>query len=183
VTWRLEITHTTRYRYSAPVLQSYNEARLEPRSDRHQAVLSSRVEVEPTTRVVRHIDYWGTVVHHFDVQVPHQELQVVGRAVVESGTEPAEPGEATWQELDDPELTDQFEELLAPTSVVQASAEILAVAAELRSAHDSPAGAAEAAAAWVNERLEYRHGLTGVHSTVAEVLSTTASACARTSPM
>mgnify|MGYP002135033219 CR=1 FL=1 len=43
-------------RYSAPVAQSYNEARLEPRSDRHQAVLASRVEVEPSTRVVRALD-------------------------------------------------------------------------------------------------------------------------------
>ena len=33
MTWRLQVTHTTRYRYSAPVSQSYNEARLEPRSD------------------------------------------------------------------------------------------------------------------------------------------------------
>ncbi len=56
MTWRLQVTHTTRYRYSAPVSQSYNEARLEPRRDRHQAVLASRVEVEPSTRVVRHVD-------------------------------------------------------------------------------------------------------------------------------
>ena len=59
MTWRLQVTHTTRYRYSSPGAQSYNEARLEPRSDRHQAVLSSRVEVEPSTRVVRHVDSWS----------------------------------------------------------------------------------------------------------------------------
>ena len=92
MTWRLQVTHTTKYRYSAPVAQSYNEARLEPRSDRHQAVLASRVEVEPSTRVVRHVDYWGSVVHHFDVQVPHQALTVVGRATVETATELAQVG-------------------------------------------------------------------------------------------
>ena len=96
--------------------QSYNEARLEPRSDRHQAVLASRVEVDPSTRVVRHVDYWGSVVHHFDIQVPHQSLTVVGRATVETGTELAQPGEATWDELRDPVITDQFEELLVPTA-------------------------------------------------------------------
>lgn len=170
MTWRLEITHTTRYRYSAPVLQSYNEARLEPRSDRHQAVLSSRVEVEPSTRVVRHIDYWGSVVHHFDLQVPHQELKVVGRAVVEAGTEPPEPGDVTWDELADPAVRDQFEELLAPTDVVVAPPEVVEAGREIRAGAESPAAAAEAAARWVHDRLEYRHGLTGVHSTVSDVL-------------
>ncbi len=170
MTWRVQVTHTTWYRYSAPVLQSYNEARLEPRSDRHQAVLSSRVEVEPATRVIRHIDYWGSVVHHFDVQVPHQELRVVGRAVVETGTDPAEPGEATWDDLRGEELRDQFEELLAPTAVVTSVPELDAVAAELRAASATPAAAVEAAVGWVHDRLEYRTGLTGVHSTVADVL-------------
>jgi transglutaminase-like putative cysteine protease len=151
-------------------MQSYNEARLEPRSDRHQAVLSSRVEVEPGTRVVRHIDYWGSVVHHFDVQVPHQELRVTGRAVVETGTDPASPGDATWQDLADDGLRDQFEELLAPTAVVPVTAELVEVGADLRAEAASPADAAALAVAWVHERLEYRTGLTGVHSAVPEVL-------------
>jgi transglutaminase-like putative cysteine protease len=170
MTWRLQVTHTTRYRYRAPVMQSYNEARLEPRSDRHQAVLSSRVEVEPTTRVLRHIDYWGSVVHHFDVQVPHQELRVTGRAVVETGTDPAMPGDASWEDLAEEPLRDQFEELLAPTASVPPTPELMEVAAMLRSQASTPAAGAAAAVAWVHDRLEYQTGLTGVHSTVSEVL-------------
>lgn len=177
MTWRLQVTHTTRYRYSSPVAQSYNEARLEPRSDRHQAVLSSRVEVEPSTRVVRHVDYWGSVVHHFDVQVPHQELTVVGRAVVETGADPAEPGEATWADLRDPEIVDQFEELLVATPTVGWGDELSTVAAELTAAHETPAAAALAASEWVHERLEYRKGATGVQTTVDEVLSHGSGVC------
>ena len=170
MTWRLQVVHTTRYRYSAPVSQSYNEARLEPRSDRHQAVLSSRVEVDPATRVIRHVDYWGSVVHHFDVQVPHQELTVIGRAVVETGTAPPEPGEASWADLASDALRDQFEELLVPTEHVSWNGEITETAARLRAASPSPAEAVAAAAGWVNERLEYRQGATGVQTTVSEVL-------------
>jgi len=177
MTWRLQITHTTRYRYSTPVAQSYNEARLEPRSDRHQAVLSSRVEVEPATRVIRHVDYWGSVVHHFDLQMPHQELKVTGRAVVETGSEPAEPGDAGWEELRDREVLDQFEELLAPTPTVTWDDELAAVAADIVAASETPAAAAEAASAWVHDRLEYRRGSTGVQTTVNEVLSHGAGVC------
>lgn len=177
MTWRLQVAHTTRYTYTAPVGQSYNEARLEPRSDRHQAVLSSRIEVEPATRVVRHIDYWGSVVHHFDVQVPHQELTVVGRAVVETGAEPVEPGDASWEELRDPETRDQFEELLVPTETVDWGDELRAVAADLVAAHDTPAAAAEAASAWVHDRLVYSKGATGVQTTVTEVLAHGSGVC------
>ena len=177
MTWRLQITHTTDYRYSTPVAQSYNEARLEPRSDRHQAVLSSRVEVDPSTRVVRHIDYWGSVVHHFDLQVPHQELSVVGRAIVETGTAPVEPGDATWDDLADEALRDQFEELLVPTPTVSWNGEVTATAAEIRAASATPAAAAEAVAGWVHDRLEYVVGATGVQTTVNEVLGHGSGVC------
>lgn len=177
MTWRLQITHTTHYRYDRPVYQSYNEARLEPRSDRHQAVLSSRVEVEPATRVVRHVDYWGSVVHHFDLQHAHQELSVVGRAVVETATELPELGDATWAEMDDPANRDKFEELLVPTGAVAWDDELAAVAAELRAAAATPAAATTAAAEWVHDRLEYRRGSTGVQTTAAEVLVAGAGVC------
>lgn len=177
MTWRLQITHTTRYAYDAPVQQSYNEARLEPRSDRFQTVLSGRVEVDPPTRVVRHIDYWGTVVHHFDIQVPHDVLTVTGRAMVETATALPDPGEITWEELAGAEARDQFEELLGPTDVVRWDDELLAVAADIAASHDSPAGAALAAVGWVHDRLDYVPGSTGVHSTVPEVLATGSGVC------
>ena len=42
--WRIRVVHTTGYRYAAPVHESYNEARLTPRSDHRQNVIVSRVE-------------------------------------------------------------------------------------------------------------------------------------------
>ncbi len=177
MTWRLQITHTTRYRYDVPVAQSYNEARLEPRSDRHQAVLSSRVEVEPATRVTRHVDYWGSVVHHFDVQTPHTELTVTGRAVVETATEPPERGGATWADLADPSTLDTFEEVLTPTSTVLWGAELQAVADELVASSATPLEGAEQAAAWVHDRLDYVRGSTGVQTTAPEVLGAGVGVC------
>jgi transglutaminase-like putative cysteine protease len=177
MSWRLQVNHTTRYRYDSPVMQSYNEARLEPRSDRHQTVLSSRVEVEPATRVVRHVDYWGTVVHHFDVQVPHDELTVVGRTTVETATAPPEPADATWDDLDSAEVTDRFAELLTPTPMVSWDDRITDVAGELRAAHPTPIEAAEAAVGWVNRHIEYSPGSTGVRTTATEVLDARAGVC------
>jgi transglutaminase-like putative cysteine protease len=177
VSWRLQVTHTTRYCYDAPVAQSYNEARLEPRSNGHQTVLASRIEVEPATRVARHIDYWGSVVHHFDVQVPHTTLTVIGRSTVETATAPSEPGTMTWDDLADLRTVDRFAELLAPSTSVVETPELRAIAAELRASSPDPSAAAEAATAFVHDHLEYRTGATGVKTTAAEVLDAGAGVC------
>ena len=39
--------------------------------------------------MLRYWDYWGTVVHAFDVQTPHEELSVAGRSMVETNAAPA----------------------------------------------------------------------------------------------
>lgn len=177
MTIRLGIRHTTDYRYEGPVTSSYNEARLEPRSDGHQAVLSWGLDVVPAARVVPHVDYWGTMVHHFDLQVPHTELSVVARSVVETGVTRAGSGDASWADLASEEVRDRFHELLRPTPVVALDEATAAVAAELRAGAATPAAAAEAAVAWIHEHLEYERGFTGVTTTAAEAIAAGRGVC------
>jgi transglutaminase-like putative cysteine protease len=169
MTTRLTVSHTTSYRYDAPVTSSYNEARLEPRSDHSQTVLSWSLDVRPQARVGRHVDYWGSIVHHFDLQVPHEQLTVVGHAVVETGLSTPGPGKLTWNDLADETLRDQFHEVLGATDKVVLDDDIRAVAADLRAAAATPAEAVEAAVAWVHEHVMYDPGATGVETTSAEV--------------
>ena len=65
--WRIRVVHTTGYSYETAVRESYNEARLTPRSDNRQNVIVSRVETTPATRAYRYADYWGTTVTAFDL--------------------------------------------------------------------------------------------------------------------
>jgi transglutaminase-like putative cysteine protease len=175
---RLAITHTTSYRYEAPVTTSYNEARLEPRSDRRQTVLSWSLEVTPAVRLVNHVDYWGTMVHHFDLQVPHTELSVVAKAVVETGVTRMGPGDATWDDMVSTEVRDRFYELLVPTQIVGLDDEAMrAVADEIRASAPTPAAAVEAAVGFVNDRLTYEQGFTGVATTAPEVLAAGRGVC------
>ena len=51
--WRVRVVHTTGYRYESPVTQSYNEARLTPRSDRRQNLVVSRVDSIPGRQIPR----------------------------------------------------------------------------------------------------------------------------------
>ena len=175
---RLAITHATSYRYEAPVTTSYNEARLEPRSDRRQTVLSWSLDVSPAVRVVNHVDYWGSMVHHFDLQVPHTELSVVAKAVVETGVTRMGPGDATWDDLASPAVRDRFYELLVPTAIVGLEDEsVVATASEIRARAATPAAAAEEAVGYVNDRLAYEQGFTGVATTAPEVLAAGRGVC------
>lgn len=178
MTTRLAITHSTSYRYESPVTTSYNEARLEPRSDRRQTVLSWSLDVNPAVRLVNHVDYWGTMVHHFDLQVPHTELSVVAKAVVETGVTRMGPGDATWDDLASVAVRDRFYELLVPTQIVGLDDPgVLALADEIRSSAATPAAAAEAAVGVVHDRLAYEQGFTGVTTTAPEVLTAGRGVC------
>lgn len=86
---RFEVVHTTRFRYSAPVRQSYTEVRLCPAATMGQSVLRHRLEVRPETPVGAYTDGFGNRVQYFDLLPPHDHLEIVSRAVVETGVDEA----------------------------------------------------------------------------------------------
>ncbi|SDK26516.1 transglutaminase family protein [Lentzea albidocapillata] len=167
MSWRVRVVHTTGYQYEAPVMQSYNEARLTPRGDRRQNVVVSRVETTPATRAYRYTDYWGTEVTSFDLHAPHKELQVVASSVVETSAviEPVTTG--TWADMREENLLDRYTEFLEPTRYTPRNRELLAKARELKKGK-TPSEAVLAASQWVWEQLKYQPGSTGVHSSAVD---------------
>jgi transglutaminase-like putative cysteine protease len=162
MSWRVRVVHRTGYRYAKPVTQSYNEARLTPRTDPRQNVVVDRVETTPSSRAYRYADYWGTTVTAFDLHAPHTELMVVGSSVVETA-EPVVPVRGVaWPELREERVTDRFVELLEPTTFVPRREEIVAQAHALVKGR-TPADAVIEVAGWVHEVMTYRSGATGVH--------------------
>ena len=65
---RLRIEHQTGFVYPGDVVASYNEARMLPGSTDSQFVLSSSLDIEPSTSVNQYVDYFGTRVAAFDVR-------------------------------------------------------------------------------------------------------------------
>src|SRR3982750_1897508 len=110
--WRIRGVHTTGYRYESPVTQSYNEARLTPRSDRRQNLIVSRVETTPATRSYRYTDYWGTEVTAFDLHAPHTELKIVSSSVTETSEETPPVDGAGWADLRSSGVVDRYAEYL-----------------------------------------------------------------------
>ena len=80
---RLRIEHTTGFSYQGAVSASYNEARMLPNSTDSQFVLSSSLDIDPSTSVNQYVDYFGTRVAAFDVLSPHAALTISARSLVE----------------------------------------------------------------------------------------------------
>jgi transglutaminase-like putative cysteine protease len=123
--------------------------------------------VEPRVRLFRYIDYWGSVVDAFDVPVPHHELSVTARSVVETTPAPAAPDGIGWEKLRSDPVADQFVEYLAATTYVPRDGDLSTIARSL-AGEKPPAAAVEEAAGFVASHLTYTSGVTEVSTSALE---------------
>lgn len=165
--WQIAVRHRTAFRYAAPVVESFNEARMTPITADGQRTLQFSLEVSPTVRPMRYCDYWGTVVHAFDVHTPHTELEVLSSAVVETSDRRPEPPEISWADVTDSRVRDRFAEYLLPSRYAVPEGELDEVASSLVGRYP-PLEAARQAVDWVQDFLTYTKGATGVSTTSAE---------------
>jgi transglutaminase-like putative cysteine protease len=167
LSWRIRVRHQTGYRYSGTVTASYNEARMTPQSGMGQFTLEHRLDVHPIARPFVYRDYWGTVVHAFDLHTSHNELTVTAIALVETSSRPEAASGCSWDELDALDEQDRWCELLGSTQYVTPDDDLDAVGRELRAAAN-PRDAVLAAADWVAEHMEYVAGATDVATVASE---------------
>ena len=81
---QLEVTHETRYRYSAPVSLAHHLAHLQPLVDSHQQLLDHALQVEPEPAVPQTgVDAHGNRCVWFSLTKPHDHLAVRSRSRVE----------------------------------------------------------------------------------------------------
>jgi transglutaminase-like putative cysteine protease len=164
--WRLRVQHKTGFTYAGKVSSSYNEARMSPRNDPHQAVLDARVEVWPPARTYRYEDYWGTAVTAFDVHAAHEALQVTATATVEAlpGGDRLTGDGASWADLAVPDNVDRWHELLLLTPRTALDEELTELAESIKGAYATPHAAAMAICERVRAEVEYEPGATGVQT-------------------
>ena len=167
MSWRIMTRHTSTYRYGAPVVASYNEARITPQSNGGQDVLESSIAVTPSTSLYTYRDYFSTVVVAFDVPEAHDELVVVGTSTVETASVRPVPSGIEWEDLSDHRLEDRFTEYLIATPYTTGNGDLASIADELRGA-GSPMRAVEAASEWIRSSMTYEMGVTAVSTSALE---------------
>lgn len=168
---RLRIEHSTRYQYNKRVTLSYNEARMTPVTDPQQVVLESVLKVTPNhASVSSYRDYWGSRVTAFDMQLPHDYLEVTASSTVEvyrSGRVANDDDVLDWAELRSTKTADAFSDWLPQTRLSITGGEVEALVADAVVGLD-PHRAAMAVFEWMRGEMEYVKGVTGVHTSAEE---------------
>ncbi|MFC9772916.1 MULTISPECIES: transglutaminase N-terminal domain-containing protein [unclassified Pseudarthrobacter] len=168
---RLSIVHRTAYKYNKRVTLSYNEARMTPLTDSQQVVLESVVKVSPSQAAVStYRDYWGTRVTAFDMQMPHDHLEVISNITVEvhrAGKIPSESDIVGWDVLASPETLNTHSDWLPQSRLSGPGDEVLGIipgVVEGKNPHE----AAMAIFAWMRGEMTYMSGSTAVTTNAEE---------------
>src|SRR6059058_856883 len=97
---KLEIVHSTRYRYSAPIAETMMEVRLRPMDGNGQRCVDFRLELSHGVKPHTYVDGYGNHVHYFNLVRPHSGMSVISRSVVETGLDrDANTGEERGQDF------------------------------------------------------------------------------------
>lgn len=167
---RLEIVHSTRYRYTGPIAETVMEVRLQPMDGNGQRCVDFRLELSHGVEARAYVDGYGNRVHYFNLVKPHSGLSVVSRSVVETGLGPdTGPGE---------ELVQDFLRFRAPVKDVEGVRELAA-----RHPVADPSSPIEVEHALdqltqtISREFTYDRTVTNVYSAVDDVLALHAGVC------
>jgi transglutaminase-like putative cysteine protease len=167
---RLEIVHSTRYRYSSPIAETVMEVRLRPMDGNGQRCVDFRLELSHGVRPREYRDGYGNNVHYFNLVRPHSGLSVISRSTVETGlVADPETGE---------ELVQDFLRFRSPVKDVEGVREL----ARRHAVPDpsSPASVEQALdelAMSISREFTYDQTVTNVYSAVDDVLKLRAGVC------
>ena len=177
---RLQIHHVTAYSYPKSVANSINEVWLRPLTDRQQTCLNFTLSTTPPSSPRPYTDYFGNTVYHFDVFAPHERLEIVADADVETVD-----GDAGAMLAGDPSpygpldgaAQDRWLDFLAETSLTTVGAATRALADELSAAYGSVADLLRALSDRIHAAIRYEAGATGVETTAEQALALAAGVC------
>jgi len=167
---KLEIVHSTHYRYSGPIAESVMEVRLRPMDGAGQRCSDFALELSSGIKPRTYMDGYGNNVHYFNLVKPHSRLSITSRSIVETGlAQETDVGE---------ELVQDFLRFRNPAMDVPG---VRALAREHAIADPSSAEAIEQAldelTLAINRDFAYDRSVTNVYSSVEEVLDLRAGVC------
>jgi transglutaminase-like putative cysteine protease len=167
---RLSVMHRTTFHYGAPVHDSVNTLRLEPRTFPYQKTLSALVRVLPATRMRRFTDLFQNINHHFELPEPHVRLEIESRIRVHNlPLLISDEGRGAGLEgYADPIVQERIWPYLQESPRVFRSPDVWRQAVDVAAGKTAVFQQASAIMEWIHESFRYEPGATGVKAHVAE---------------
>lgn len=164
---RIEISHSTHYRYDAPVSQSVQHLRLTPPSDTCQSVLDWRIETPGMEKALTYNDAFGNVVHLITQGRLGDTMTIRARGIVETRDNHGVVG--YLPEAMPARVYLRQSELTRPSAGIRKLASILDKTRDVAGFH--------ALMNEIREQVTYRIGVTETHMPAAEVLTAGEGVC------
>jgi transglutaminase-like putative cysteine protease len=178
----LEIRHVTQYHYAEPVRESVMELWMQPAKS-GQRLVSFELDLDPAAQVFSYVDAFGNAVHHFDVPQPHDRLNIIARAAVETMAQPALPealDTGEWDRLRSDFVRGECFDFLTPHGFAIPTDALKAFVADrglevLR--HRDPLTAVRLLNAAIYEAFDYQAGVTNADSPIDMALAAGRGVC------
>jgi len=173
----LEIRHVTQYHYAQPVRESVMELWMQPQKGAGQRLISFEIDLDPAARLFSYADPFGNAVYHFDVPQPHDRLDIVAHAAVETQAPAPLPDQldiGEWDRLRSDFVRGEQLDFLTPHGFVEYTSALNAFVEQhgleaLR--RRDPLTAVRAVSKVIHDSLDYQTGLTTAESRIDEALS------------
>jgi len=177
---KYDILHRTRYTYTSPARDSFNDVRLEPPSVPEQTVESFLLRVEPEVKLNRYTDFYSNLVHHFEIPKPHNSLLIESNAKVETHwpeplDENAELG--PMERLDDALHAERCFDFLQSSRYVELEVDAWKLAIDAKGERKDVWQTALALMKFTHEHLKYLPNSTHVHTRMSDVIAQRCGVC------
>jgi transglutaminase-like putative cysteine protease len=87
----LRLLHRTTFIYAGHARDSFNEARLCPIDDQTQSRRNFVLRTTPSVALRDYRDFYGNIVHYFDITTPHKKLVIEAESEIETLANAARP--------------------------------------------------------------------------------------------
>jgi transglutaminase-like putative cysteine protease len=176
----LRLLHRTTFTYSGNARDSFNEARLRPVDDALQTCRSFALRTKPAVVPRDYLDFYGNVVHYFDISTPHRKLVIEAESEIETAPNAARPAvpEVPVSALETSPDREIVGEFLNPSHFVPADVTLWHEAKEaLASGRTTVFADATRLARHVFRTFTYKPNSTGVNTGAVEALKLRAGVC------
>lgn len=179
---RLQVLHRTRYRYQAPVRESFNEVRLKPVSNEHQRCESFFLKVLPAVHLRHYEDFYANCVHHFEIPQLHDSLLIEAQSVVTTNRANwLDPVARPWPlaRVRECARIERCFDYLQPSEYVDLDPDTWRLAVDIASAAgaDDLWQAARAVVGWVHGNFTYQPRSTTAYTRMSESLRRRTGVC------
>jgi transglutaminase-like putative cysteine protease len=159
------------------------EVRMHPRSEGTQRCFVFQLSVNPRARIFGYTDFYGNLVHHFDLPSRHGHLTIISDALVNIDGPPSIPEVMEyegWQDLEELVEKNDYWDMLMPSHFARSSPELEELAAEIGATERngrSPLAFLRDIASGVHRSFNYVKKSTEVNSPIEDALRSRQGVC------